>query len=260
MPLALTILPPSNPDTDLMHTPSEITKSLHGTLHGVGIGPGDPEQLTLRAARILRSVDVIFTVDSPNAGYSVSRSVVESVAPLKGRIDPLLYTMARDPAVRAAQEQANAARIIAALTAGQDCAFATLGDPMTYSTFSSVLRLVRQALPAIQVEVTPGITSFAMLAAKSCESLTEKTGRLCVAPAFKPEMSENFEFAPGTTTVLLKTYRRRETLFKRLEKEKDATVIYGERLCLDGEYLTRDLEAMAARPETYLSLMLVKKP
>lgn len=229
-------------------------------LYGVGIGPGDPEQLTLRAAAILRAVDVVFTVDSPNAEYSISRSVVTSLAPLKGRIEPLLYTMARDPAVRAAQEQANAAHIRDALREGLDCAFATLGDPMTYSTFSSVLRLVREALPDVRVEVAPGITSFAMLAARSCESLTEKSGRLVVAPAFRPEQADTMEFSPGTSTVLLKTYRRRETLFKRLEREKDATVIYGERLGLGGEFLSRDLDAVAQRPETYLSLMLVKKP
>lgn len=231
-----------------------------GTLYGVGIGPGDPEQITLRAAAILRSVDIVFTVDSPNAEYSISRSVVETLAPLKGHIEPLLYTMAKDPAVRAAQERDNAAQITRALASGQNCAFATLGDPMTYSTFSSVLRLVRENLPNVEVEVAPGITSFAMLAAKSCESLTEKTGRLCLAPAFRPEMADSLEFAPGTSTVLLKTYRRREALFERLKKEKDATVIYGERLCLKGEYMTRDLAAMAERPETYLSLMLVKKP
>lgn len=231
-----------------------------GKLYGVGIGPGDPGQITLRAADILRNADVIFTVESPNAEYSISQSVVKSLAPLKGRLQGLLYTMARDPEVRAAQERSNAGHIITALQHRLDCAFATLGDPMTYSTFSSVLRLVRETLPHVDVEVAPGITSFAMLAAKSCESLTEKTGRLCVAPAFKPELAETLDFAPGTTTVLLKTYRKRDALFKRLEREKDATVIYGERLCLDGEYLTRDVSAMAERPETYLSLMLIKKP
>lgn len=239
---------------------TDFAPSATGKLFGVGIGPGDPGQITLRAAEILRNADVIFTVDSPNAEYSISRAMVESLAPLKGRLEGLLYTMARDANVRAAQERGNAGQIIAALQQGLDCAFATLGDPMTYSTFSSVLRLVRETLPHVAVEVAPGITSFAMLAAKSCESLTEKTGRLCVAPAFKPEHAETLEFAPGTTTVLLKTYRKREALFKRLEREKNATVVYGERLCLEGEFLTRDVSAMIERPETYLSLMLIKKP
>lgn len=231
-----------------------------GTLYGVGIGPGDPEQITLRAASILRSVDVIFTVDSPNGDTSISRSVVESLSPLKGRIEPLFFTMARDPAVRAAQEQTNAAAMTAELAKGRNCAFATLGDPMTYSTFSAMLRLVQAALPTIAVEVAPGITSFAMLAARSCESLTEKTGALRVMPAFKPELVDKMEFPPKTTTVLLKTYRGRDALFARLAKDEDATIVYGERLGMAGEFLTRDRNAMKERPEQYLSLMLIKKP
>lgn len=231
-----------------------------GNLYGVGIGPGDPEQITLRAASILRSVDVVFTVDSPNGDTSISRSVVESLAPLKGRIVPLFFTMARDPAVRAAQEETNAAAMTAELRQGKNCAFATLGDPMTYSTFSAMLRLIRASLPTVAVEVAPGITSFAMLAARSCEALTEKTGALRVMPAFKPDLVDKMDFPAGSSTVLLKTYRGRTALFERLAREEDATIVYGERLGMDGEFLTRDRAAMVERPEQYLSLMLIKKP
>ena len=78
-----------------------------GKLYGVGIGPGDPRYLTLRAADVLRSVDVIFTVISQNASSSVSRSVVESLEP-RGEIRLQIFSMSRDKAVRAAQVQANA--------------------------------------------------------------------------------------------------------------------------------------------------------
>lgn len=78
-----------------------------GKLYGVGIGPGDPRYLTLRAADVLRSVDVIFTVISQNASSSVSRSVVESLEP-RGEIHLQIFSMSREKAVRAAQVQANA--------------------------------------------------------------------------------------------------------------------------------------------------------
>lgn len=92
-----------------------------GKLYGVGIGPGDPRYLTLRAADVLRSVDVIFTVISQNASSSVSRSVVESLEP-RGEIHLQIFSMSRDKAVRAAQVQANADAIITELKAGRDCA------------------------------------------------------------------------------------------------------------------------------------------
>lgn len=96
-----------------------------GMLYGVGIGPGDPQYLTLRAADVLRSVDVIFTVISQNASSSVSRSVVEYLKP-RGEIRLQVFSMSRDRAERDAQVQANAEAIITELRAGRNCAFATL--------------------------------------------------------------------------------------------------------------------------------------
>ena len=143
-----------------------------GKLYGVGIGPGDPRYLTLRAADVLRSVDVIFTVISQNASSSVSRSVVESLEP-RGEIHLQTFSMSRDKAVRAAQVQTNADAIIAELKAGRDCAFATLGDAMTYSTFGYVLEIIRESIPGVELEIVPGITSFATLTAKAGTVLVE---------------------------------------------------------------------------------------
>ena len=98
-----------------------------GKLYGVGIGPGDPQYLTLRAADVLRSVDVVFTVISPNASNSVSQSVVDYLQP-RGEVRLQVFSMSRDKTIREEQVRANAEAIIAELRAGHDCAFATLGD------------------------------------------------------------------------------------------------------------------------------------
>ena len=66
-----------------------------GKLYGVGIGPGDPQYLTLRAADVLRSVDVVFTVISPNASNSVSQSVVDYLQP-RGEVRLQVFSMSRD--------------------------------------------------------------------------------------------------------------------------------------------------------------------
>ena len=83
-----------------------------GKLYGVGIGPGDPRYLTLRAADVLRSADVIFTVISRNASSSVSRSVVEYLRP-RGEIRLQMFSMSRDKATREAQVRANADKLTA---------------------------------------------------------------------------------------------------------------------------------------------------
>ncbi len=229
-----------------------------GKLYGVGIGPGDPQYLTLRAADVLRSVDVIFTVISQQASSSVSRSVVEYLNP-RGEIRLQIFTMSRDKAVREAQVTANAQAIVDELRAGRDCAFATLGDAMTYSTFGYVLKIIRQAIPDLELEIVPGITSFATLTAKAGTVLVENGERLRVIPSFKSDMVDSLDFPAKSTTVLLKTYRSRKALIERLRREPHVEILYGEQLAMEGETLLRNLDAIEDRPEAYLSLIMVKK-
>ena len=207
---------------------------------------------------MLRAADVIFTVISRNAADSVSRNVVESLHP-QGEIRLQMFTMSRDREERAAQVRANAEAIMSELKAGKNCAFATLGDAMTYSTFGYVLEIIRKELPGVEVEIVPGITSFATLAAKAGKVLAENGESLHVIPSFRAEQVEKLEFPAGSTTVLLKTYRSRAALLERLRREKDVEIIYGERLTMPGEALESEPDAIARRPEEYLSLMLVRK-
>lgn len=229
-----------------------------GKLYGVGIGPGDPRYLTLRAAEVLRSADVIFTVISQNASSSVSRAVVEYLQP-RGEIRLQIFSMSRDKTEREGQVAANAEAIIAELRAGRDCAFATLGDAMTYSTFGYVLRRIEKAILGLEVEIVPGITSFATLAAKAGTVLAENGEQLRVIPSFRSEMAETLDFPKGSTTVLLKTYRSRKALLDRLEREEGVEILYGERLAMDGQTLLSDPGQIRERPEEYLSLIMVKK-
>ena len=219
-----------------------------GKLYGVGIGPGDPQYLTLRAADVLRSVDVVFTVISPNASNSVSQSVVDYLQP-RGEVRLQVFSMSRDKTIREEQVRANAEAIIAELRAGHDCAFATLGDAMTYSTFGYVLEIIRKAIPNLDLEVIPGITSFATLTAKAGTVLVENGEQLRIIPSFRAEMAEALDFPKGSTTILL----------DRLAREEKVQVLYGEHLAMKDQALLTDPDAIRARPEKYLSLIMVKK-
>lgn len=233
-----------------------------GKLFGVGIGSGDPQYLTLRAADVLKTVDVIFTVISKNSSDSVSTNVVKYLDPV-GKIELLTFSMSRDTKEREAQIDANAERVLNALEAGKNCAFATLGDPMTYSTFGYILKRVQKKYPQIDVEIVPGVTSFATLAARAKQVLVENRSMLRVVPSFKAEDVENLEFPPNSTTILLKTYRTRTALLERLRKEKEVcpsiSIMYGEELGMEGELFAHSLEEIAQIPEAYLSMIMVKK-
>ena len=227
-------------------------------LYGIGLGPGDPELLTVKAARILSSCPVIFTVVSAHVTDSVSEGIVSSLNP-KGRIIRLVFSMSRDRKIREEQVLANAKTIIAELSRGQDCAYTTLGDTLSYSTFGYILPLVKKALPEVCVDIVPGITSWSTLAAQSGSVLVENRDILKVVPSFSEDMAEKIVFEKNTSTVLLKTYRSRNRLVERLKNEDNVDFVYGENLTREGEYVTSDLNEVAKRPENYLSLMLVRK-
>lgn len=228
-----------------------------GVFYGIGIGPGDPELVTLKAARILRACDVIFTVVSAHAEESVSETIVRQLEP-KGRFVRLVFSMSKDAKKRRRQVQDNADIIIRELEQGHSCAFATLGDALSYSTFGYILPLLHTALPGLTIEIVPGITSWSTLATKAGRVLAENREELRVIPSFTADTADTIVFEPGVTYVLLKTYHSRDALLKRLAREPDLEVIYGEKLTQEGEYVTTSVEDIAARPDTYLSLMLVR--
>ena len=230
-----------------------------GVFYGIGLGPGDPELLTLKAARILRSCDVIFTVVSANVQDSVSENIVKPLHP-KGRIVRLVFSMSKDREKRRQQVQENADTIAAELKQGHSCVCTTLGDALSYSTFGYVLPLLRKAIPGLSIEIVPGITSWSTLAARAGEVLVENRQNLRVIPSFTEDMAEKIVLEPDTTHVLLKTYRSRNALLARLRREKDIEVFYGEKLTQEGEFLSTSLDEIEKRPDTYLSLMLVKTP
>lgn len=233
-----------------------------GKLYGVGIGSGNPEYLTLKACNVLKEADTIFTVISKNASDSVSKAVVEFTKP-KGKIEVLVFSMAKDKNERRAQVLANAEKMLTELELGKNVAFATLGDAMTYSTFGYVYSIIKEKYPQLEVEIVPGINSFSTLSAISQKVLAENRESLHIIPSFKEEDIEQIEFPENSTTILLKTYRSRHALLQRLKKEKLAcpnlTVVYGEHLGLEGQKLAYSLEEMENIPETYLSMVMVKK-
>lgn len=225
--------------------------------YGVGLGPGDPELVTLKALRVLRQVRRIYCVASRQSERSVSAAIIAALPGVTAEVIELEFTMSTDWGERMARIDAHAAAVHEALKGGSDCAFASIGDPMTYSTCSYLLRALLKLEPQLAYEIVPGVNSWSALAAKSGEVLCEDRDVLRIVPSYSIAEGEVPEFPEHSTTVLLKTYRSRNRLLELLPP--GSRVVYGANLGLENEICCSGAERIEQLPEAYLSMLAVKR-
>lgn len=150
-----------------------------GMLYGVGVGPGDPELLTLKALRILRESDVVAVPDKGDGEGTALGIVREHI-----QDKPLLRCatpMVRDHRLLSEAYDRIADELCAHLEAGRQVAFITLGDPTVYSTYVYVHRRVLRR--GFEAALVPGVPSFCAVAARLNMSLCEHSERLLIVPA-----------------------------------------------------------------------------
>ncbi|NCE63237.1 precorrin-2 C(20)-methyltransferase [Pseudoflavonifractor sp. 524-17] len=221
-----------------------------GILYGVGVGPGDPELLTLKAARILREADVVAVPDK-GSGKKTALEIV--AAHVEGK--QLVYCdtpMTRDAARLEDSYRRGADRLCALLDKGKTVAFITLGDPAIYSTYIYLHRKVTQR--GYRAELVPGVPSFCAAAARLGVSLCQGDERLLIVPASHC-VEDCLDFPANQ--VYMKAGRNvgalRDALAARGRLEKAAAVC---NCGMEGEKICPALADM--REEDYFSVVLVR--
>ena len=208
-----------------------------GILYGVGVGPGDPELLTLKAVRLLERCPVI-AAPRTRSGETLALDIVRQAMPLEGKtILPLYFSMERDKAlIRAAHERA-ADAIQTHLDAGKDVAMLNLGDVSIYATWGYVMDLIRER--GYETAMVPGIPSFCAAASRLDATLVSWGSPLHVIPVGKEPLEPQLARPGGK--VLMKAGHHLPQIVEALEKtgQLDRAVLIencglpGERVCAD---------------------------
>ncbi len=237
-----------------------------GRLIGVGVGPGDPGNLTLRAIRAIKEADLVIapcsSTDTEGRAESIVRNALPEVSCQRIIFDMSPGETGTQARVRGAREAALG--LHGPLCEGKTIAFVTLGDPNVFSTFSLVAKEVAHLLPETEIRTIPGIMAFQEVASMGGLNLLDETEKLFLVTA--REGTEDLDEAlgsPNAAIVIYKGGRHLQEIKAALDmagRLKGAVV--GEMLGLEGETIS-DLDTVTAQRLSYLATVIappLRKP
>ncbi len=173
-----------------------------GRLYGLGVGPGDPELLTLKALRLLQAVPVV-AYPAPENGDSFARSIVAAWIEGHQREIAICFPMRPGPPPIEIYDGA-AAELAAELEDGRDVALLCQGDPLFYGSFINVFTRLADRY---QIEIVPGVSSLTACAAAASFPLVSRDNTLAVIPAMLDEDQIAARIAASDTAAIVKIGR-----------------------------------------------------
>ena len=230
-----------------------------GSVALVGAGPGDPELMTVKAARLVSEADVIITPKTEKKDGSVALNIAKPYIKDHTEIVPVVFPMVlNDDTQKEGWEEARNI-ITKLLSEGKQVVFLTLGDPMFYSTYMYVYRLVENS--GYEIETVPGVTAFCAIGSHLGYPIVEKEEVLAIVPATAPKEKIDKVLAVADDAVIMKVYRNFGEVQETLKKHNMADeAVMISRVGLDGEEIYRGLQDMPADTKlNYLSTILAKR-
>ena len=228
-----------------------------GIFYGVGVGPGDPELLTLKAVRLLERCPVI-AAPRTKSGEMLALEIASGAADLGGKtVLPLDFSMERDRAKQRASHRAAADLVEPYLAKGLDVAMLNLGDVSIYATYSYLMEIFKDR--GYETVMVPGVPSFCAVAARLGVSLTEMNTALHISPG-GAALGEALDL-PGTK-VLMKSGRQMPAVLEALKtKGTLGNSMLVQNCGLPGEAVYPDLSKAVPGEDSmgYFATVIVKE-
>ena len=232
---------------------------MSGIFYGIGVGPGDPELLTVKAIKAIEKVDVLIAPKTEKKDGSVALTVAKPYLKKDVEIVYQVFPMVKGFAENSTDAwESNKQEILKLLRAGKNVAFLTIGDPMFYSTYIYVFRLLENE--GVDIQTIPGIPAFAAIGSQLGYPIVEGDDVLSIIPATaSPEKVEKAMQA-ADNVVPMKVYKNFEDVADMLDKNEMAEqAVLVSRAGLDDEKIIYDVLAHKKDKLNYLSTILTRK-
>jgi precorrin-2/cobalt-factor-2 C20-methyltransferase len=250
-------------------------KKFKATLYVIGVGPGDPELLTLKSLRILSRVPCLYVPIGREEGKSLALSIVSGVLNLAGKeIIPAYFPMrktrrqevdkegsgnlASDQYEIEAKWEKTVESILERINKGMEVAFITLGDPTLYSTFFYLYDRLFELNPGMDIQIIPGVSSINAAASRAGIPLGLANEKIAIIPAnYEDNLKEALK--QFDTIILMKVYK----VFDSIRKTLDAmnlinNAIYISRVGMKNEEVFKNIKDVKAEDLNYFSMIIVK--
>lgn len=154
-------------------------------LIGIGVGPGDPELLTVKAVKAIQDADIIMCPASKEDRPSIALSVVDSLIDKSKNQDivKLIFPMTKDKDVLEETWKRNAKIMAETVQSGKNVVYLTVGDPFLYSTWIYMHKDLTEKYPEMNISVIPGIVSMFTFASKVGVSIAEGAEKVAIIPS-----------------------------------------------------------------------------
>ncbi len=231
-----------------------------GTLYGIGIGPGDPELVTLKGARLIAKCRHVFVPKAQTAADSIAMTIARPYLHENARIHELVFPMTADRNKLHERWRESAGLVADVLAAGEDACFLTLGDPLLYSTYIYLLRALRKRHPEVEALTVPGVTAFSAAASLTEFPLGEAKDPVTIVPSTDDQQAVRRAIDTGGTVIIMKIGKRlKETIALLRKKDLLDQGVFVSRAGMAGQRVETDMKNLEpGEPETgYLSIILV---
>ena len=232
---------------------------MSGIFYGIGVGPGDPELLTVKAIKAIEQVDVLIAPKTEKKEGSVALTIAKPYLKDEVKIIYQVFPMVKDFAQNSQELwETNKQEIISLLQAGKNVAFLTLGDPMFYGTYIYIFRLLKEE--GINIQTIPGVPAFAAIGSKVGYPIVDGDDILSIIPATASQENIEKALAASDNAVLMKVYKNANEIIDLLEKNDMAQqAILVSRVGLEDEKVITDLQSHKDEKLNYLSTILTRK-